>query len=270
MTKAATVKKSILSAMTAAVLAFALSPISLIPAAATPAFADEPPAATQEDPISVFTDSIEHIIRTESFKVYAATARASGDEAEARAIEAAANVVAETVPIAVEVPSASAPIVTALVEPAASDDPAAVAPADPDVSPESAAEPALVAPLPNTIRVGASVIPFVQCYLATEAPATTAGLWWGASSTTDGGLGYFVGHNPGVFAPVVALSVGDSVTVIDESGATCVYTVIDVFDVENTMTLEEVQPRICGHGESIAMQACVQNGDFYRIVVAAA
>ena len=242
MTKTINIKKSILSAAAALVLAASMAPAT--------ALADTPLTAP-ETSLTTFTDSIERVIRTDSYKVYAATARAAGNEAEAAAIEAeaAAPVQEVAAPVTVEAPYVSAPQASQ------------AAPA--------AAAPASVTYAPNTIQIGSSSIPFVQCYLAPAAPDHTAGLWWGNSSTTDGDLGYFVGHNPGVFAPVVSLTAGDQVTVTDGTGASHTYTVFDVFDVANTTTLEQIQSRICGHGESIAMQACIQGGAFYRVVVAA-
>ena len=243
MTKTINIKKSILSAAAALVLASSLAPAAAF--AATPLTAPETSMTT-------FTDSIERVIRTDSYKVYAATARAAGNEEEAVALEAEAASIPE-----VAAPETAAP--AAASAPSASQTPQSA----------SAAQAVASAPSPNTIQIGSSVIPFVQCYLAPAAPDDTAGLWWGNSSTTDNGLGYFVGHNPGVFAPVVSLTAGDQVTVTDGTGASHTYTVFDVFDVANTTTLEQIESRISGHGESIAMQACIQGGAFYRVVVAA-
>lgn len=243
MAKAINIKKSILSAGIALVLAAGLAPVA--------AFADAPLAKTlaaSTNSSSNFARTMHAFINEDASKVYAATARANGNEAEAVAIEAAA---------AAEVAAAET------AAPAASQNTASAAPAA-TTAPAVAAGPAY-----NTIQIGSASIPFVQCYLAPAAPDNTAGLWWGNSSTTDGDLGYFVGHNPGVFAPVVTLSAGDQVTVTDGNGDAHTYTVIDIFDVANTTTLQDIQSRITGHGESIAMQACIQGGAFYRVVVAA-
>ena len=248
MTKTINIKNSIISAGIALALAAGLAPAT--------ALADTALATTLASSTSASTNfarTMHAFINEDASKVYAATARANGNEAEAQAIEASAA--AEVAAAEIATPVVSAPAASA---PAAQAQPQAAATA-----------PAAAAPSPNTIQIGSSVIPFVQCYLAPAAPDNTAGLWWGNSSTTDNGLGYFVGHNPGVFAPVVSLSAGDQVTVTDGTGASHTYTVIDIFDVANTTTLQDIQSRITGHGESIAMQACIQGGAFYRVVVAA-
>ena len=113
------------------------------------------------------------------------------------------------------------------------------------------------------------MIPYVDSYLSSAAPDSTAGIWWGSDDTTDGSLGYFIGHNPGVFACVLDLTDASPVTVWDSGGNAFTYHVVDMFDVPNTATLEQLQARIGGYGESIVLQTCIQNGEFYRIIVAA-
>lgn len=241
MAKATDIKKKIVSAGLALLLAAGFAPVA--------AFADTPLAeilATSENSSSSFARTMHALIEKDALMVYAATARANGDEAEAAALEAEALGI------------------TAVVEDAADE-----APAQEAVSEEAAtSEEAVVLPS-DTIQIGSAVIPFVNSYLTASAPADRAGLWWGESSTTDGDLGYFIGHNPGVFAPVVGLVAGDQATVTDDNGDARTYTVIDVFDVPNTATLQDIQSRISGHGESIVMQGCIEGGAYYRVVVAA-
>lgn len=231
-------------------------------ACAVPAFADEPaetqtqrtslvpPAvAVTETPhngLSTFVDTIESIIKTDASKVYAAQVQAQmeafeeaggpqllqqqrAEELQGRAMQAA------------EAPTA---------EPAS------------DTATQTA-------PLYATIQVGDTLIPYVESVLTATAPASTAGLWWGSDSTTDGQLGYFIGHNPGVFSCLLDLGQGSALTVWDSAGNAFIYHVIDLFDIPSTTYFEQLQERISGHGESIALQTCIQGGAYYRIIVAA-
>lgn len=84
----------------------------------------------------------------------------------------------------------------------------------------------------------------------------------------DGSWGYFVGHNPGSFAPVGSLSSGDAVVVCDRSGAQRAYTVREVFQVEETATWKAIASRVTGYGESVVLQTCA--GDGMNVIVVAA
>lgn len=122
---------------------------------------------------------------------------------------------------------------------------------------------------PMCLVIFGNVIPYVDAYGATAAPASTAGLWMGNDSTTDGTWGYFIGHHPGVFNSVMYLSAGDTVTVCDRDGNAATYSVFAVYDVPNTTTWEEVSGGVTGYGESFTLQTCVGDGETYRIVQAA-
>lgn len=126
----------------------------------------------------------------------------------------------------------------------------------------------------DTVTLGTiSVDGILVCYKdwlgADSAPLVGAGLWAGSDSTTDGELGYFVGHNPGDFNMVMDLGLGDPVTVNDRAGHSRTYSVVDVFTVPDTATYDDISTRISGYGESVVLQTCVGDGESYRIVVAA-
>lgn len=121
---------------------------------------------------------------------------------------------------------------------------------------------------PGTISVAGDVVPFQDSYESAAAPARGAGLWMGSDSTTDGSWGYFIGHNPGDFCCVMALSTGDAVTVCDRDGNERTYRVIDTFDVPDTTYWEDISYKVDGYGESIALQTCCGDGEHYRVVVA--
>ena len=71
---------------------------------------------------------------------------------------------------------------------------------------------------PGTLVVGGTAIPYRDVRGGTT-PSSGGGLWLGSDAVDDGSWGYFVGHNPGSFAPVRSLSPGDAVVVCDRSGA---------------------------------------------------
>ena len=99
-------------------------------------------------------------------------------------------------------------------------------------------------------------------------PSSGGGLWLGSDAVDDGSWGYFVGHNPGSFAPVRSLSSGDAVVVCDRSGGQRTYTVRDVFQVEETATWKTIASRVTGYGESVVLQTCA--GDGMNVIVVAA
>lgn len=238
-------------------------------ACVAPAFADDtadaqetnlvPPAIMMADAphdgMSAFIDTIEAVINTKASKVYAAQAQAQIEAFEATGASAVLQAQSENELQDRTLQAADNATATVVGQPAV-DRPEAIEAAIP-VQPSSA------------LQIGDAVIPYVDSYLSSVAPDSTAGIWWGSDSTTDGDLGYFIGHNPGVFACVLDLTAASPVTVWDSSGNALTYHVIDMFDVPNTATLEQLQSRIGGHGESIVLQTCIQNGEFYRIIVAA-
>lgn len=121
---------------------------------------------------------------------------------------------------------------------------------------------------PGTLAIGGAVIPYRDVRGGTT-PATGAGLWLGSDATDDGSWGYFVGHNPGPFAPVKTLGCGSTITLCDTAGATRTYIVRDVFTIETTATWKTIAGRVTGYGESLVLQTCTGDGATNTIVVAA-
>ncbi len=138
---------------------------------------------------------------------------------------------------------------------------------DVDASSQTASD--QVAYSADVLIVDGQQIPYVGSYQTQTAPSATAGLWLGSDDVDDGTWGYFIGHNPGVFAPVASLSDGSPVTVVDYSGDSHTYHVVKRFDVDAGTTWNQVAADVTGYGESIILQTCVNGGTQYRIVVAA-
>lgn len=120
---------------------------------------------------------------------------------------------------------------------------------------------------PGTLVVGGVAIPYRDVRGGTT-PSSGGGLWLGSDAVDDGSWGYFVGHNPGSFAPVRSLSLGDAVAVCDRSGGQHTYTVRNVFQVEETATWKTIASRVTGYGESVVLQTCA--GDGMNVIVVAA
>ncbi len=120
---------------------------------------------------------------------------------------------------------------------------------------------------PGTLVVGGTAIPY-RDVRGGATPSSGGGLWLGSDAVDDGSWGYFVGHNPGSFAPVRSLSSGDAVVVCDRSGAQRAYTVREVFQVEETATWKTIASRVTGYGESVVLQTCA--GDGMNVIVVAA
>ena len=120
---------------------------------------------------------------------------------------------------------------------------------------------------PGTLVVDGTAIPYRDVRGGTT-PSSGGGLWLGSDAVDDGSWGYFVGHNPGSFAPVRSLSSGDAVVVCDRSGGRRTYTVRDVFQVEETATWKTIASRVTGYGESVVLQTCA--GDGMNVIVVAA
>ncbi|WP_296010022.1 hypothetical protein [uncultured Adlercreutzia sp.] len=139
--------------------------------------------------------------------------------------------------------------------------------AEPDRAPaEGTHEPAALAPC--TLMIGGEAIPYRDVRGGTT-PASGGGLWLGSDAVSDGSWGYFVGHNPGSFAPVQGLRTGSIVTVCDSAGAQRTYTVCDRFSVEASATWKTIASRVTGYGESVVLQTCNDDGATNTIVVAA-
>lgn len=118
--------------------------------------------------------------------------------------------------------------------------------------------------------IAGSRIPYVASFQTDTAPSNTAGLWLGSDDVDDGGWGYFIGHNPGVFTPVLSLGDGSSISVVDNGGDSCTYFITKVFDVDKGTTWKQIESDVTGYGESIILQTCINGGNQYRIFVAAA
>ena len=121
---------------------------------------------------------------------------------------------------------------------------------------------------PRTLYIGGAAIPYRDVRGGTT-PDAGAGLWLGSDDTADGSWGYFVGHNPGPFAPVKTLGCGSTITLCDAAGATRTYIVRDVFTIETTATWKTIAGRVTGYGESLVLQTCTGDGATNTIVVAA-
>lgn len=202
-------------------------------------------AETPRNGMATFVDTLESIINTDASRVYAAQVEAqmeAFEEADGSAVLQAA---------------AENPLEDRSMQAAG------------EATESEAAAAAEPTQLYDVIQVNGTTIPYVDSHLTSTAPASTAGIWWGSDSTTDGQLGYFIGHNPGIFTPVLDLAQGSAVDVWDTDGNFREYHVVDLFDVPNTTYLEDMLPRINTHGESICLQTCIQGGAYYRIIVAA-
>lgn len=138
----------------------------------------------------------------------------------------------------------------------------------PDPAPAPAPDPAPPASSPRTLYIGGAAIPYRDVRGGTT-PDAGAGLWLGSDDTADGSWGYFVGHNPGPFAPVKTLGCGSTITLCDTAGATRTYIVRDVFTIETTATWKTIAGRVTGYGESLVLQTCTGDGATNTIVVAA-
>lgn len=121
---------------------------------------------------------------------------------------------------------------------------------------------------PRTLSMLGNTISYVDAYNVADAPTSTAGLWAGTDSTTDGSWGYFVGHHPGVFNCVMDLQNGDAVQVCDGNGNTRTYHVISIYDIPDYTQWEQIAPDVESHGESITLQTCCGDNQHYRIVEA--
>lgn len=117
-----------------------------------------------------------------------------------------------------------------------------------------------------TITVDGVSMSYTESYGASSAPSSGAGVWKGSDSTTDGSYGYFIGHNPGSFSSASTIDNGSEVTVNDSNGDSRTYTVVDSFVVPRGSTWGDISDRVTGHGESVVLQTCVDDG--YRVVVA--
>lgn len=139
---------------------------------------------------------------------------------------------------------------------------------------EAAPEPAAPAPQPNaSLSFLGTTIPFTASNGAAEAPASGAGTWTGTGAVNDGAPTHFIGHNPGDFSPVMNLTVGSPITVVDAAGNTRTYTVYEVLDVRddgfnaNDPADDTWFRLIDAGGERISLQTCITD-TVNRVVLA--
>lgn len=136
-----------------------------------------------------------------------------------------------------------------------------------------AIEDKLPAPTTSTLHFLGQSIPFVQCNGVGSAPASGCGTWTGTGLVNDGAPTHFIGHNPGDFSPVMNITVGTSITVVDSANQTRTYTVYEVLDVNDDGTNADNssddtwQRVIDDSGERISLQTCITDS-VNRIVLA--
>lgn len=124
----------------------------------------------------------------------------------------------------------------------------------------------------RTITIKGHKIPWVADHQAKAAPTNAAGVWFGSGSTTDHKTSHFIGHNPGLFHPVMSLHVGNPVTVIDGKGHKKTYHVTEVLNMydwgANVKTKKNEDYDILAKpGERITLQTCISDS-INRIVFA--
>lgn len=121
----------------------------------------------------------------------------------------------------------------------------------------------------NVLHFLGNYIPFEQGDSTdVAAPLGTASTWIGTGNVDDNQPTYFIGHNPGVFSPVVDLEIGDKVTVWDASGSSRTYYVFDLLTLPNASNYFKYEARIAPPGETITLQACCGDGKSIRCVMA--
>lgn len=134
---------------------------------------------------------------------------------------------------------------------------------------EAGTEPTSEVLAPRTLVIAGSTVPYCDVRGGTT-PSSGGGLWLGSDDVDDNSWGYFVGHNPGSFAPVHALREGSPVTVCDHAGNQRTYTVRERFSVDASATWRTIASRVTGCGESVVLQTCNDDGITNTIVVAVA
>lgn len=93
----------------------------------------------------------------------------------------------------------------------------------------------------------------------------TAATWGGnpTQSGTDGQNTHSIGHNPGIFSPVVSLGVGETITVTDSAGNSTAYVVTGLVQVDGSgrdpVSGQDYWDQItsAGGGERITLQTCL-------------
>lgn len=112
-------------------------------------------------------------------------------------------------------------------------------------------------------------VPFRQGTPAdAAAPVGYASTWVGTGCVSDNANTYFIGHNPGVFARVMDLNIGDKITVFDDEGASRTYYVFDTLFLPNKANYFVYEGRIAPAGETITLQTCSGDNQRVRCVMA--
>lgn len=116
-------------------------------------------------------------------------------------------------------------------------------------------------------------IPYSHTNGAGSAPTAGCGTWTGTGAVDDNAPTHFIGHNPGDFSPVMNITVGTPITVVDNQGHSKIYTVYEVLNVnDNGMNADnptdDTWPRVIDDGgERISLQTCITDS-VNRIVLA--
>lgn len=124
-----------------------------------------------------------------------------------------------------------------------------------------------------TISFLGVTIPFINYSGASAAPDSGAGTWTGTGLVNDGAPTHFIGHNPGDFAPVMNITVGTPITVVDSQGNTRTYSVYEVLDVtDDAINAHDPSDNtwdrmIEAGGERISLQTCITD-TVNRVVLA--
>lgn len=136
-------------------------------------------------------------------------------------------------------------------------------------APASSSQEAAVGSPANLICFLGEEVPYRQGGPAdTSAPEGYASTWVGTGRVSDNANTYFIGHNPGVFARVMDLDVGDKITVFDDTGASRTYYVFDTLFLPNRSNYFVYEGRIAPDGETITLQTCTGDNQRVRCVMA--
>jgi len=116
---------------------------------------------------------------------------------------------------------------------------------------------------------GLDAVPYSYCYGWDTAPAQEAGIWQGIGCVTDGEPTYYIGHNPGIFAPVADFRVGSLFAVCDDAGNLGCYRVVRIVTVlhDGTVFTPELQAMVMPQGEYASLQTCRLDNVYMDIFV---
>ena len=124
----------------------------------------------------------------------------------------------------------------------------------------------------ETIYLGDQMTPvhYIYSINSETAPDSTAGVWQGVADVSDGKPTYYIGHNPGVFAPVESFAEGSRFAVCDDNGNLGVYEVMRTIVIlyEGTLWTEELERNSMPQGEYATLQTCRGDKVFMDIYVA--